>query len=213
MEEKKKSNAKLFFIALLIFVIVIVAVIYLLLSDVFEKDEEDSHTSKIKTSREEQVPAETNEVDSENEYQVTENELSKFDISFLKFENEEKNKIYSPLSIKYAFKMLEEATEGSSQKQIASIIKAYNLTEYESNENMALANVFFVRSDYRENIKESYINALKTKYNADVEFDDFSNARKINTWVKNHTLNLIPELLQDSDVNDLNFALVNALRN
>ena len=83
----------LFFICLLIFVIVIVAVIYLLLSDVFEKDEEtEPRTSKTKTSREESVPAEINEVDSENEYEVTENELSKFDISFLKFENEEKNK-------------------------------------------------------------------------------------------------------------------------
>ena len=31
-----------------------------------------------------------------------ENKISKFDLSFLKIENEKENKIYSPLSIKYA---------------------------------------------------------------------------------------------------------------
>ena len=49
-----------------------------------------------------------------NEYALTDNDFSKFDFSFLKFENKKENKIYSPLSIKYTFKMLEEAATGNA---------------------------------------------------------------------------------------------------
>ena len=155
--------------------------------------------------------AENQEFSTPNEYALTDNYFSKFDFSFLKFENQKENKIYSPLSIKYTFKMLEEATTGDAEKQISSIINTYQLTEYKSNSKMALANAFFIRDSYKNNIKQDYINTLKTKYNADIEFDSFSNAKKINNWVKNHTLNLIPDLLEDSDVSNLNLALVNAL--
>ena len=213
--EEKKFNAKLFAIILIIFVIAVVMVSYFLLSDVFEKDDDEesasSRTSRTSQEEEPAVQGETKEVKTVNEYAIKDNNFSKFDFAFLKFENEKENKIYSPLSIKYAFKMLEEGTTGDSHDQIADIVGAYNLTEYESNNKMALANAIFIRDDYRDNIKESYINALRTKYNATVEFDTFSSANNINLWVKGHTLNLIPDLLQDSDVTDLNFALVNAL--
>ena len=214
-EEKKKSSSKGFAIFLIIAIIAIITVCYFLLSDVFEKKEDtdtstSSSNSKVTVETEKEV-GETKEVAVESEYALTDNNLSKFDLSFLKLENEEENKIYSPLSIKYAFKMLEEATTGDAHNQIASIVKAYNLTKYESNENMALANAFFVRDTYKNNIKENYVNALKTKYNAEVILNDFSDAEKINLWVKEHTLNLIPELFNDSDVKILNFALVNAL--
>lgn len=215
--EKKKNNAKKFAIVLLIFLIVIVAVIYFLLSEVLFNNKKDnnsiskSNSDSIVENKTEAVQAETKSVVSENEFAVKDNNLSKFDLNFLKLENEKENKIYSPLSIKYAFKMLEEATTGEAYEQINSIIDAYNLTEYKSNENMALANAFFIKDLYKDNIKENYINALKTKYNADIEFDSFSNAQKINSWVNNHTLKLIPNLLGDSDVKELKFALVNAL--
>lgn len=213
MEEKKKFNVKAFAIILIIAVVLIVTVSYILISGVFEEDDDEGTSRRSSSSREEKepVPAETPEVAEENEYAVTTNDFSKFDLSFLKFENEEENKIYSPLSIKYAFKMLEEATEGRSYEQIASIINAYNLTEYESNEKMALANAFFIRESFKHNVKDSYINALKTKYNADLVFDEFASANKINSWVKEHTLELIPEITDDSEVKSLNFALVNAL--
>ena len=146
-----------------------------------------------------------------NEYALTDNDFSKFDFSFLKFENEKKNKIYSPLSIKYTFKMLEEAATGDSKMQIASIINTYKLTEYKSNSNMAFANAFFIKDIYKDNIKQDYIDTLKTKYNAEIQFDSFTDAKNINRWVKNNTLDLIPDLLDDSDVGQLNLALVNAL--
>ena len=155
--------------------------------------------------------AEKAEISLLNEYALTDNNFSKFDLSFLKFENEKENKIYSPLSIKYTFKMLEEATDGKAKEQISSIINSYELTKYKSNSNMALANAFFIRDSYKDNIKNDYIDVLKSKYNAEIEFDSFGNAKKINNWVKNNTLGLIPDLLNDEDVRNLNIALVNAL--
>ena len=158
-----------------------------------------------------QNQAENKDFSASNEYALTDNDFSKFDFSFLKFENEKKNKIYSPLSIKYTFKMLEEATTGDAKKQIDSIINTYKLTEYKSNSNMALANAFFIKDTYKDNLKQDYIDTLKTKYNAEIQFDSFENAKNINKWVKNNTLDLIPDLLDDSDVGELNLALVNAL--
>lgn len=38
------------------------------------------------------------------EYNLEKNQLSNFDIAFLKVENNKENKIYSPLSIKYTLK-------------------------------------------------------------------------------------------------------------
>ena len=110
--EEKKFNAKLFAIILIIFVITVVMVSYFLLSDVFEKDDDEEYASSrtSRTSQEEEpaVQGETKGVKTVNEYAIKDNNFSKFDFAFLKFENEKENKIYSPLSIKYAFKMLEE---------------------------------------------------------------------------------------------------------
>lgn len=198
MENRKKINVKLFAIILILFIIIAPAFVGIIMNN------NNSHIDNEITGGN-SSPKDT------RQYAITDNNLSKFDLSFLKFENEKVNKIYSPLSIKYAFKMLEEATSGNAKQQISNIVEAYNLTKYNSNENMALANAFFIKNSYKNNVKENYINLLKTNYNANVEFDDFTNATNINNWVKNNTLELIPELLQDSDLEGLDYALVNAL--
>ena len=73
-------------------------------------------------------------------YELSGNNLEKFDLQFLKLENEEKNKAYSPLSIKYALEMLAEGTDGSSKEQLDSVIGKYKARKYENNKNMSLAN-------------------------------------------------------------------------
>ncbi len=139
------------------------------------------------------------------------NELSDFDLSFLKLENNKNNLIYSPLSIKYALKMLEEATDGESKNQIAKLIGDYTPNKYKASENMSLANGLFVRNSFKKNVKQQYIDLLRSKYDAEVKFDDFNSAQLINDWVKEKTLEIIPKVLEDGEVEALNFALVNAL--
>ena len=137
-------------------------------------------------------------------------ELSEFDLSFLKMENGKENKIYSPLSIKYALKMLEEGTTGEAKKQITDVIGEYNLLKYDSNEHMALANALFINQNMKDDIKVEYANKLKDKYGADVFLDSFTSVNNINSWISDKTLNLIEDMLQYIDNNEV-FLLVNAL--
>ena len=147
--------------------------------------------------------------ESENKETIKE-DTSNFDIKFLKMENQKANKIYSPLSIKYALKMLEEGTEGESKLQISNVLGNETLKKYNSNSNMAFANALFAKDSYENKIKNSYISTLKTKYNAEVKVDSFSSPENLNSWVSNKTLNLIKDLFEEVDKNTV-FMLINAL--
>lgn len=144
-------------------------------------------------------------------YALNGNSLEDFDIRFLQLENTKENKIYSPLSIKYALAMLNEGAEGETKTQISSLIGDYKAKKYINSANMSFANALFIRDTYKNSIKESYINNLKTKYNADVKYDSFTSAQGINSWTREKTLGLIDSIIDDESVNDLSFALVNAL--
>lgn len=147
--------------------------------------------------------------ESENK-ETIKGDTSNFDITFLKMENQKANKIYSPLSIKYALKMLEEGTEGESKLQISNVLGNETLKKYNSNSNMAFANALFAKDSYENKIKNSYISTLKTKYNAEVKVDSFSSPENLNSWVSNKTLNLIKDLFEEVDKNTV-FMLINAL--
>ncbi|MBO5142215.1 MAG: hypothetical protein J6C46_04345 [Clostridia bacterium] len=136
-------------------------------------------------------------------------QMSGFDLTFLKLENEKKNIIYSPLSIKYALNMLADGANGGTKEQITNVIGNRKLTKYNSNNNMSLANALFIKNTFKEDVKESYTNDLKEKYNAEVIFDSFETPDNVNSWISEKTLNLINNLLDD--VSDNVFLLVNAL--
>ena len=91
------------------------------------------------------------------------NSLEKFDLYFLQLENGKQNKIYSPLSIKYALEMLEEGTTGESKAQISNIIGSYKANKYVNSKNMAFGNAIFINdiSSLRESIVIS-LSSLKT---------------------------------------------------
>ncbi len=150
-----------------------------------------------------------NNIILESEYEMSGNELEDFDLTFLKLENNEENMIYSPLSIKYALAMLAEGANGKTKEQITSILGKYQAKKYANSKNMSMANALFIKNSYKDSIKDSYTNALKTKYNAEVIYDPFKNPNNLNSWVENKTLNLINNLFDD--VSELDYALVNAL--
>lgn len=160
-------------------------------------------------------PIKTNETETETKqafkYALKSNSLEDFDLRFLQLENDRKNKIYSPLSIKYTLAMLNEGTEGKSKEEILGLIGEYKSNKYVNSKNMSFANALFVRDTYKQSIKSSFINNLRDKYNADVVYDSFESAKQINTWVSDKTLELIKNIISDSDIGELNYALVNAL--
>lgn len=195
------KKGKIFIIAIILIAIVVVGCVLGL--QYFNKDNKNE-VSKIE---ENEITTET-EVKKMSEYRIEEG-ISNFDLAFLKIENPRENMIYSPLSIKYALGMLEEAAEGKTKEEIANILSDYQIKEYTNSKNMAFGNALFVRDTF--NVRNEYKTLLEKSYNADVITDSFQNGNTINKWVSEKTLNLINDIVDDESVKNLDFALVNAL--
>ena len=139
-----------------------------------------------------------------------ENGLSDFDLSFLKLENNSQNMIYSPLSIKIGLSMLSEGSDGDTKAQIDNVIGNYRVKKYINNEHLSFANCLFVRDKYRK-VQDDYIATLLEKYNADVIYDSFDSAERLNRWIDKQTLGQIKELFDDETIANQNYVIGNAL--
>lgn len=199
-EKKPKKKRKISIITLIILILIAVA---LVLAIVFlrPKNEVENNTTESKTNTELE------------KYCISGNDINDFDLRFLQLENGNKNIIYSPLSIKYCLGMLNEGASGETKEQITKVIGTYLSKKYENNENMSFANAAFIRESEMANVKETYINALKEKYNAEVKTDSFETAQNMNAWMSEKTLKLINNVLSDEAVKNSpsNIFLVNAL--
>ncbi len=193
----KKSNFMLVFLLLIIIGLGSYFIININYKKMIDKDNQTNN----KDNTQEEASLNT----------IKNNSLSEFDLSFLKMENGKNNVLYSPISIKYALKMLEDGTNGNSKKQISNIIGDYKINKYTNSANIAFANALFVKDTYSSNINKTFINKLSTDYGAEVIYDSFSNANNINSWIKNKTLNLIDNLFDDSAVSNSDFFITNSL--
>lgn len=137
-----------------------------------------------------------------------------FAMKFLKLENNKQNMIYSPLSIKYALAMLKEGANGNTKTQIENVAGNLNLTKYNNiNKVLSLANAVYIRDDYSKYVKKDYKNILTEKYDAEIKYDSFKNAKKVNNWIEDKTLGIIKNMLPDTIVQnpDNKMLLINAL--
>lgn len=142
-------------------------------------------------------------------YRISSNFLEAFDLYFLQLENGKENKIYSPLSIKYALAMLEEGADGEAKKQITDVIGDYKTKSYINSKNMSFANALFIKDTYKDSINDSYTNSLINKYNAEVNVDSFVSPSTVNGWISDKTLGLINNLFDD--ISEQEILLINAL--
>ena len=132
-----------------------------------------------------------------------------FAFKFLKMENKKNNIVYSPLSIKYALKMLSHGANGNTKTQIESVIKDLDLVKYNNIDNiLSLANALYIRDT-----KDEYKDILLNNYNAEIKYDAFRSADNINNWIENKTLGQIKNMLRDEIVTNLDneMFLINAL--
>ena len=192
--KKKKNGLKLIVVLLVIILLCVIG--YMAYANLL--------TGKKETIK-------TDNKEYKSDLRLSGNGLENFDLYFLKLENKKANMVYSPLSIKYALEMLAEGAEGDSKAQLDNVIGDYKAKKYPNNQHMAFANAMFIRNSFKENIKEEYIKNLQDKYGAEIIYDDFASAANFNNWVNEKTLKLINELYKDSDVQDFNFILANAL--
>lgn len=176
-----------------IILLAVVAYVLLILKDNNKNNKEKTINSSVKKSK----------------YTLTGNSLEDFDLYFMQLENDKVNKIYSPLSIKYALAMLSVGAKGETRKQIENVIGDYEAKQYTNSSNLSLANAMFIKNDFKDSVKSDYIDTLKNNYNADVVYDNFTTPDKVNTWVSEKTLKLINNLV--SDISEYKFILINAL--
>jgi len=137
-----------------------------------------------------------------------------FDFSFLKLENNKKNMLYSPLSIKYALNMLQEGAVNNTYTEINKVIGNTELPKYSNIEKiLSFANGLFIRDTYYGKVKSEYTNTLKAKYDAEVIKDEFKSADNANKWIENKTLGIIKDMLKDEVVKNIYtvMILINAL--
>ena len=191
---KEKKNGRKVLI-----LIIIILLIALCVGGYFLYKNANNKTKKIDT------PKST----TKSEYRLSGNSLENFDLYFLQLENTKENKIYSPLSIKYALAMLQEGAKGETKEQITNLIGDYKPKAYTNSEHMSFANAMFIRNTFKDKVKEEYTKNLQEKYNAEVILDEFASPDNINNWVSNKTFNLVNNLLDDVSGN--NFFLINAL--
>ena len=193
-EEKKKKKSKA---PIIILVVVLLVALgfggYFLYTKVLNK------SKKVETPK----------TETKSEYRLSGNGLEDFDLYFMQLENSKENKIYSPLSIKYALAMLQEGANGETKEQITNLIGDYKPKSYPNSDHMSFANAMFIRNTFNDKIKEDYKNNLKEKYNAEVILDEFASPDNINNWVSDKTFKLINNLVDD--VSGYNFFLINAL--
>lgn len=194
-EKSKKKNKNLIVIIIIIVLLALLGAYFVL----------------TKGNKENKKDVISNEPKKVSAYRMSGNSIEDFDLAFLMLESGEKNKLYSPLSIKYALAMLSEGAKGSTKEQIDDIIGGYKSNKYVNSNNMSFANAVFINNTYKNQVKESYAKNLNNKYNAEVIYDDFTSANTINSWVSNKTFNLVNNILDDKTVKDKYFFLINAL--
>ncbi|OUM59774.1 Non-catalytic module family DOC2 [Piromyces sp. E2] len=139
---------------------------------------------------------------------------SDLDFAFLKLENKKENMLYSPLSIKYALTMLKEGASNNTLAEINKVLGNAKLTKYESIDKvLSLANGLFVRDSFYDYVKTEYIDTLKEKYAAEVNVDEFKDAKNVNQWIEDKTLGIIKKMLKDKIVQnpDITMLIINAL--
>ncbi len=143
------------------------------------------------------------------QYALRSNGLEAFDLLFLQLDDNKKNNVYSPLSIKYALTMLADGATGETRKQIDNVLGTYSPTKYTNNANMAFANALFVKNSFKDSVKSTYVDSLANKYNASVVYDSFETPNVVNSWIKDSTLGLIDNLY--NDISSVDIILANAL--
>ena len=146
MKEKGKSKMSLStFLLVSITIILLVAFLVLIYMIIlgFRNKQTNKQIANIDTSliinntENELMDNNTSLIINPIENEIKNDIVSNFDLSFLKLENQKENKVYSPLSIKYALKMLEDGTTGDSKSQISKVVGNTSLTKYNSNNNMS----------------------------------------------------------------------------
>jgi len=139
--------------------------------------------SSCTSTAENEVQSDIMEEPAFNTTNISIDDINDFDFLFLKMENNKKNLMYSPLSLKYALKMLVEGADKNTYDELNKLLRNVNLSNYEKYQhngllilnpkNITIGNDFYIKDRYYNMTEEEYPKLLKDKYVAHVTNDNF----------------------------------------
>ena len=138
------------------------------------------------------------------------NPSGNFNVDVIKEMSIEENFLISPYSIEIALNMLKEGAKGNTYDEIQKVVGSRDIKDISSEDNISVANVVFIKNNYKDIIEDSFTKKLKTKYRSEVLYDDFNTPEVINNWVKEHTKGMIDKIL-DSISKDFVLGIANAV--
>lgn len=206
----QKKQIKLSLTTAIILIIVFIAVLVLICFSIIKSGQ----NSKAEKNTGEAIEMHDDKVTDDGKMTSKIKSNEDFATRFLKMENNEKNIIYSPLSIKYALNLLSEGANQNTKKEIENVIGNLSLSNNKSIDRvLSLANAVYVRDTYAKYVKDEYIENVKEKYNSEIKYDKFENSKNINKWIEEKTLGIIKNMLSDELVKDIsnNMILINSL--
>ena len=113
--------------------------------------------------------------------------------------NENNNYLISPYSIEIALNMLRDGANGKTKEQIDNLIGQRTINNVIVKNKINVANGAFIKDKYKNNVTPNYYDSLKTRYNADILFDEFKTPKVINDWVDKETNGMIKEVIKTID--------------
>lgn len=137
------------------------------------------------------------------------------------------SKVTSPLSASYLLGMLANGAGGGTKEEILRVLEANGLsvedinafykelTEKQSSlDNSTKINIAnYVAVNRNSKLKNDFVSAVESNYNAKVEALDFSSANAathINDWCKKQTDGMIPNIIDNTNADDLSY-IMNAI--
>ncbi len=129
--------------------------------------------------------------------------VSDFTYDIIKLVNEEKNSNYliSPYNIEIALNMLRDGAEDNTKNEFDKAIGNRTINDVSVKDKINIANVVFIKNNYKNDIKSDYTKVLTNKYDAEILYDEYKEPTVINNWVKEKTNGMIDKLLNKIDDN------------
>lgn len=121
------------------------------------------------------------------------------------------NTVLSPQSLMLALGMAAEGAQGETLDEILAVLDVQDVSDISADkiEGIKDANAVFVAPEL--GLKPEYVEKLNERYGAEWFDMDGDVVAKVNAWVKEHTDELIEELLSEAPNADIGMILVNAL--
>ena len=114
------------------------------------------------------------------------------DLDFLKLEENGKNIIYSPLSIRHGLSLLSAGADGETATEINNLLGDSGLPAYQNEaDKLSLANAIFIKNDFKDDVLPTYVTTVENQYNSEIFYDSFTDTSTIDSWVNQKTFGLI----------------------